>query len=133
MASNPGRSAYRTAVAVAIAASFVTWWITIVREDDPYTHAGIAFMLLPLIAWVGAFAAWFRPAGMARAMLGVAIIQALLDVAIVTAPSAANAPDGLSKTYLASAVFIALWLTSAAFFRAAAVASVGKCELPSEE
>ncbi|HEY6047843.1 MAG TPA: hypothetical protein VIV07_02230 [Sphingomicrobium sp.] len=122
MTGNSKPAFYRIGIAVAVVAAFLTWWLTIVREDDAYTHAGIAFMLLPLIACVGAFAAGFKAAGMARAMVGVAVMQALLDVAILTAPSAASAPDGLSKTYLASAVFIALWLISAGFFRAAAVA-----------
>lgn len=69
---------------------------------------------------VGAFAAWFRPAGMARAMLGVAIMQALLAVAIATASSSTNLPDATFKTPLASGRFMVLWLISAACYWVAA-------------
>ena len=120
MVTNSGRIAYRAGIGVAVAASLLTMWATIVREDDVYTHASLTFLFLVLTAWVGAFAAWFRPAGMARAMLGVAIMQALLIVAIATAPSAAAAPDGLAATYRFSGLFTVLWLVSAALFRGAA-------------
>jgi hypothetical protein len=76
-----------------------------------------------MAAAVGAFAAWLRPAGMARTMLGVAIMQALLAVAIATAPSTASLPDGGFRPLLFSGIFAAFWLTSAALFRAAAKAS----------
>jgi hypothetical protein len=107
--------AYRAGVATALLTSFLTVWTTIVRDDG----TGIGFFLLIMAAAVGGFAAWFRPAGMARTMLGVAIMQLLLGIAIATAPSTASTPDGSLKALLFSGVFIALWLTSAAFFRAA--------------
>ncbi|MBC7991080.1 MAG: hypothetical protein H7Y19_16070 [Luteimonas sp.] len=53
-------------------------------------------------------------------MLGVAIMQALLGVAIATAPSTASTPDGVFKALLFSGIFTVLWLISAACFRAAA-------------
>jgi hypothetical protein len=53
-------------------------------------------------------------------MLGVAIMQVLLGMLIATAPSTANLPDGGSRIILACGSFAALWLTSAALFRAAA-------------
>jgi hypothetical protein len=114
-----GSGAYRAGVAVALVTSFATVWTTIVRDDGN----GIGFFLLIMAAAVGAFAAWFRPAGMARTMVGVAIMQALLGVAIATAPSTATLPDGGFKLLLFSGMLAALWLTSAALFRAAAKAS----------
>ena len=57
--------AYRAGAAIAVVASFLTVWTTIVRDDG--TGAG-SFMLI-LAAAVGGFSAWFQPAGMARAML----------------------------------------------------------------
>ena len=87
------------------------------RQDN---GTGIGFFLLIMAAAVGGFSAWFRPAGMARTMLGVAIMQALLGVAIATAPSTASTPDGSLKAMLFSGFFTALWLVSATFFRAAA-------------
>jgi hypothetical protein len=107
--------AYRAGVAVAGVASFLTVWTTIVRDDG----TGVGFFMVIMAAVVGAFAAWFRPAGMARTMVGVAIMQALLGVAIATAPSTASTPDGSFKALLFNGVFAALWLISAAFFRAA--------------
>lgn len=111
-----GSRAYRVGVAVAIVTSFLTVWSTVVRDDGN----GIGFFLLVMAALVGAFSAWFRPAGMARTMLGVAIMQVLLAVAIATAPSRMSAPDGSFKALVFSGFFTVLWLISATFFRAAA-------------
>ena len=111
------RRAYRSGVAVAILASFLTVWTTVVRDDG----TGIGWFLVIMAAVVGSFSAWFRPAGMARTMLGVAIMQALLGIAIATAPSTAAVPGGSLKALLFSGFFAALWLISAAFFRAATI------------
>jgi hypothetical protein len=108
--------AYRAGVIVALVTSFLTLWTTVVRDDGN----GIGYFLLIMAAMVGGFSAWFRPAGMARTMLGVAIMQALLGALIATAPSTASMPDGSFKALLFSAMFAALWLVSAAFFRIAA-------------
>ena len=107
---------YRAGVAVAVLASFLTVWTTIVRDDG----TGIGWFQVIMAAVVGGFAAWFQPAGMARTMLGVAIMQALLGIAIATAPSSASMTGGLFKPVLFSCLFAALWLVSAALFRAAA-------------
>ena len=115
MSGHKGNRSYILGVAVAVVTSFLTVWTTIVRDDG----TGIGWFLVIMAAVVGAFAAWFRPAGMARAMLGVAIMQALLGVAIVTAPVTATVPGALSRAVVSSGVFSALWLISAAFFRAA--------------
>lgn len=115
---------YRIGVAIAVVTSFLTVWTTVVRDDGN----GIGFFMLILAAVVGGFAAWFRAAGMARTMLGVAIMQMLLGVAIATAPSTASVADGPLRALLFSAVFAALWLTSAAFFRAAA--KDARCGVP---
>lgn len=112
-----GSRAYRVGVAVALLASFLTVWTTIVRDDG----TGIGFFMVIMAAATGAFAAWFQPAGMARTMLGVAIMQALLGIAIATAPITANTPDGPSKALLFGGFFTVLWLISATLFRAAAI------------
>src|SRR5262245_28761409 len=111
-----GSRAYQAGIAVALLASFGTVWTTIVRDDG----TGAGFFLVIMAAGVGAFAAWFRPAGMARTMVGVAIMQAVFGIAIATAPSTASLPGGAFKPLLYSGFFAALWLVSAAFFRAAA-------------
>jgi hypothetical protein len=113
-----GSRAYRSGVAVALVTSFLIVWTTVVRDDGN----GIGFFMLIMAAAVGGASAWFRPAGMARTMLGIAIMQALLGVALATAPSIARTPDGSLKILLFSGLFMTLWLVSAAFFRAAAKA-----------
>ena len=114
--TRPGESrTYSAGVAVAAVASLLTVWTTIVRDDG----TGMSHFLLIMAAVVGGFAAWFQPAGLARTMLGVAIMQALLGVATATAPSTASLPDGSGKALLFSGVFAVLWLVSAGFFRAA--------------
>jgi len=109
--------AYGGGLAVALLASFLTVWTTLVRDDG----TGMSFFLLIMAAVVGGFSAWFRAAGMARTMLGVAVMQALLGIAIATAPSTATMPGGVFKALLFG-IFTALWLMSAILFRAAAKA-----------
>jgi len=111
-----GSRAYRVGVAIVLVTSFLTVWTTIVRDDGN----GMGFLLLVVTAAVGAFAAWFRPAGMARAMLGVAMMQALVGVAVATAPVTASVPDGSFKALVFSGFFVVLWLIAALCFRAAA-------------
>ena len=77
-----------------------------------------------MAAAVGGFAAWFRPDGMARTMLGVAIMQAAFAFAIATAPSTANLPDGGRGTLLLCGMFVLLWLVSGALFHASAQGEV---------
>ena len=115
MTEASGSRAYRAGVAAAVVTSFLTVWATIVRDDG----TGIGWFLVIMAAVVGAFSAWFQPAGMARTMLGVAIMQASLGAAIATAPSTASMPGGSFKPLLFSSFFAALWLISATFFRIA--------------
>lgn len=111
-----GNRSYRAGVAAAVLASILTVWTTVVRDDGN----GIGFFMLIMAAGVGGFSAWFRPAGMARTMFGVAIMQMLLGLLIATDPSTASLPDSASRILLFSGLFMILWLISASFFRAAA-------------
>jgi hypothetical protein len=114
--SGRGSRAYRAGVAVAVVTSFLTVWTTIVRDDG----SGMNFFLVIMAAGVGGFAARFRAAGLARTMLGVAVMQVLLGIAIATAPSTAGVEDGAVRALVFSGFFAALWLAAAACFRAAA-------------
>jgi predicted membrane channel-forming protein YqfA (hemolysin III family) len=111
-----GRRAYHMGVAVALVTSVLTVWTTVVRDDG----TGIGFFLVIMAAGVGGFSAWFRAPGMARTMLGVAIMQACFGVAVATAPATAGMPGGSFKVLLFCGLFTVLWLISATFFRAAA-------------
>lgn len=106
---------YRAGIAVAALTAFLIVWTTIVRDDG--SGAG-AFMVI-LAAPVGAFAARWRADGMARAMLGVAAMQAVLGMLTATAPVTALEPDGVLRAILFNAVFAALWLVSAYCFHIA--------------
>ena len=107
--------AYRTGVVVAVVASFLIVWTTVVRDDG----SGMGSFLVIMAALVGGFSAWFRPAGMARAMVGVAIMQTLLGISVATAPTTASLPGGALRALLFSGFFAALWLISATFFHLA--------------
>ena len=107
--------AYGAGMAVAFVTSFLIVWTSIVRDDgQALGNFGVI-----MAAMVGAIAAWFRPAGMARTMLAVAAMQMLVGIAVATAPITAAMPDGVFKAWVSSSVFAALWLLSAAFFRTA--------------
>jgi hypothetical protein len=115
--------AYRGGVAAALMAAFLMVWINlavgIVGEDNPINFS---FFMLVFAAGVGAYAVHGEAGGMARAMLGVAVVQALLAVAIATAPSTQRDPMGATGVLLISAFFVFLWLMSAALFRRASQA-----------
>jgi len=111
-----GSGAYRAGIVVATVAAFLTVWTTIVRDDGN----GMGFFMVILAVAVGWFAAWFRPEGMARTMVGVTVMQAAVGALIATAPITANVPGEPLKALLFSGFFALLWLVSGAFFRAAA-------------
>jgi len=67
-----GSGAYRAGIGVAVVGSLLTVWTTIVRDDGN----GIGFFMVIMAVAVGWFAAGFRAAGMARTMIGVAVMQA---------------------------------------------------------
>ena len=103
---------YRAGVATGLATGFAVVWTTVVRDDGN----GLGFLTLVLAAAVCAFAVRGRAEGMARAMLGVAGIQAFVGSMIATAPST----EQPLRVLLFAGVFVALWLASAACFWKAA-------------
>jgi hypothetical protein len=111
-----GMGAYRAGVGIALVTAILTLWTTVVRDDGN----GIGFFMVIMAAGVGGFAAWFRPAGLARTMVGVAIMQAMVGTLITTEPVTANMPGDPVKALLSSGALALLWLLSAAFFRGAA-------------
>ena len=111
-----GRGAYRAGIAVAVLAAFLIVWTSIVRDDG---HAIGSFMVIMAVG-VGWFAAGLIATGMARTMLGVAVMQAAVGALTATAPIVANVPGESMRALLFSGFFVVLWLVSGAFFRAAA-------------
>jgi len=111
-----GDWAYRAGAAMALLSSFLLVWSTIIRDDG----TGEGFFLIIMAVAVGGCASWFTAAGMARTMLGVAVMQALFGIAVATAPSTADTHFGPSGYLLYSGFFIVLWLVSAGLFKHAA-------------
>lgn len=104
-----GRFGYRAGAAIAAGTGFLLLWVNLAvgvigREDNPLNWLPIGVLA---VAAVGAAMARFRAAGMARAMAAAAVAQAL--VAVV----AQSEGYGI---WLVTAVFCALWLSSAALF-----------------
>lgn len=121
-AARSSGAAYRAGVVVALAACFLQVWINlavgIVGSTDNPQNQG--FFGVVVAAAACAFVARFRPDAMARAMLAVAGVQALLALMVATAPITARDPMGAAGVLMLSSFFIALWLISAAaFWRAA--------------
>ncbi len=116
------RIAYRSGAAVAIATSILQVWMNlavgIVGSNDNPVNQG--FFGVVVTAAACAFVARFRPGDMARAMLAVAGVQTLLAVAVATAPSTALDPMNVAGVLLLSAIFVTLWLVSAALFHRSA-------------
>jgi hypothetical protein len=112
-ASRVSSLAYRAAVAVALAGALALVWINLAvgiigSENNP---ANLMYLAVLAVGSVGALVARFRPQGMARALVAMALAQALVGViAVVARLEATPALDG---------VFVALWIASALLFRRA--------------
>lgn len=123
MARRPGTTAYRLGAAVALFAAALQVWMNLAvgivgSEDNPVNQG---FYLVVATAGACAFTARLRADGMARAMLAVAAVQALLTAAVATAPSTArDEPMGALGVLALSGGFTALWLLSAALFHKSA-------------
>lgn len=127
MTDKKGRIFYRIGAGVALAASFLQVWMNLAvgivgSEDNPVNQG---FYLVVAAAGACAFTARLEAAGMARAMLAVAALQALLGTAIATAPSTLLAdPKGPTGVLVLSGGFVALWLVAAALFGRSAASKI---------
>ena len=109
-----GNFAFRAGVAVAVATGFFIIWAcgavgVIGDEDHP---ANLMFVAVLIVALAGAFVGRFRAAGLSRAMIATAFVQAL--VAIIAQMM------GSAEGFIASGVFAAGWLLAAWLFGRAA-------------
>lgn len=105
------------AAAIAVGTAFLLVWANLAvgiigSEGHP---ANLMYLGVLATGVIGAAVARLRPAGMARALIAVAVGQALVAA---IAPVVLRA--GWEKTLVANGVFIALWLVSALLFRKAA-------------
>lgn len=110
-----GSTAYRLGFAVAIVLGFLLVWINlavgIIGDEDNMANAVFAGVLL--VGAVGALLGQLQAAGMARAMVATGLAQLLAGGYALWL--------GSMEGGMLSGAFAALWLTSAALFRKAAL------------
>jgi hypothetical protein len=115
------RTAYRTAIGVALAAAILLVWLSlgvgiIGADGDP---ANLMYFGVLAVGMVGAMIARLRPRGMARALFATALAQAL--VAAIALIARLGLPWSPPAEILAlNGFFIALFVASAWLFRRAA-------------
>ena len=106
-----GSTAYRLAGVVAALTAFLTIWVNLavgmIGDDNPYN---LVFLGVVFVALIGSILARFKAAGMAKAMLAVAVAQAVAGAGGWTAD-----PRGA----MFSVMFALPWLVAAALFRSA--------------
>jgi hypothetical protein len=112
-------SQYRLAATIAVLTGLLTFWMRMVgSEDNP---ANLGYFAVVMAAAACAFTAKLRPEGMARAMLATAGVQALIGLAVATAPITAQIERyGVTGVVRQAALFVALWLVAAALFHRSA-------------
>ncbi len=121
-ARRAGNIAYRGAVGVALAAGFLLVWVNlavgIIGEPDELANSMYAWVLA--VGVVGVVVARFRPHGMARALVAVALAQAsVAGIALVFGLGSESSP-GVLGILLLNGFFVALFAGSALLFRYAA-------------
>lgn len=109
-----GSGAYRVGAALAVAGNALLLWINLAvgiigNESNP---ANLIFLAVPAVGLLGALIARFRPAGLARVLVAVAAVQAVIGVAALVA--------GWGMILPLTAVFTGLWLVAAWLFGRAA-------------
>jgi hypothetical protein len=117
-----GSSAYRAAVGVAVVAAFLLIWINLAvgiigSEDNP---ANLMYAGVLAVGIVGALIARFRPDGMARALVAMALAQVLAAVTALIFGWGSSGENWPQVIVVLNGFFAALWLTSAWLFRKAA-------------
>ena len=105
-----GDLAFRAAAALAVVTGFVVVWACgavgiIGNEDNP---ANLMFAAVLLIAVAGGYVGRFRAAGLSRALVATAFVQAAVAIAAWTMGSVEGG--------VASVVFTGAWLLSAWLF-----------------
>jgi hypothetical protein len=108
--------AYRAAAAIALVSALSLGWVNLAvgvigAEDNP---ANLMYFAVLIVGVAGALMARFRPRGMARTMVAVAVAQVAVGIIAWAA--------GLGSTgqsLLLNGGFAAVWLLSASLFRKA--------------
>jgi hypothetical protein len=121
-ARKAGNIAYRAAVGVALAAAFILVWLmgavgVIGEEGD---RVDLMYFGVLAVGIIGAVIARFRPHGMARALLAMALAQALVAVIALIAGKHQAPISSVFEIVGLNGFFVALFIGSALLFRHAA-------------
>lgn len=115
------RTAYRAAIGLMLAAAFILVWLSlgvgiIGRDGDP---ANLMYFGVLAVGIIGAIIARLQPHGMARALIAMALAQAL--VAAIALIAGLGLPwSGPAEILLLNGFFVALFTGAAwLFWRAA--------------
>jgi hypothetical protein len=122
VARRAGNVVYRVAVGVAVAAALLLVWtvgaVGVIGEDgDP---ADLMYGGVLAVGAIGAVIARFRPQGMARALLAMALAQALVAVIALIAGKHQAPISSVFEIVGVNGLFVALFIGSAWLFRQAA-------------
>jgi hypothetical protein len=117
-----GNTAYRAAVGVAVVAAFLLIWINLAvgiigSEDNP---ANLMYGGVLAVGIIGAVIGRFEPHGMVRALVGMALAQALVAVLALIFRWGSHGENWPPVIVVLNGFFAALWLGSAWLFRRAA-------------
>lgn len=124
--TNTHSTAYRTAVGVALAATFILFWMigAVGFMGNDHEHRNdLMYIVVPIVGIIGAVIARFQPLGMARAMFATALAQMLVPVIVVIAGLnlvPISISELISFTLIVNGPFAALYVGSAWLFRKAA-------------
>ena len=115
-------TAYRSAIAVALAAAFILIWVNgaVGIIGDESNDANLMYFGVLAVGIIGAVIARFQPHGMARALCATALAQALVAVIALIAGLGSTGPIWPRDILILTGFFAALWLLSAWLFRNAA-------------
>jgi hypothetical protein len=87
VATNRHSKAYRWAVGLALAATFILFWmigaVALLGPEIGRNTADLIYFGVPAVGTIGAIVARFRPRGMARAMFATALAVMVLPVILV--------------------------------------------------
>ena len=119
---NTNSAAYRAASGLALVSALLLVWINVAvgmigSEDEP---ANLLFGGVLAVAFLGALAARFRPAGLARATAAAAFAQASVPAIASAFRLGPTAVLWSAEVLALTVVFTAMWLLSAWLFRKAA-------------
>ena len=121
-ARTAGNTAYRVAAGVAIGTALLLVWaslaVGIIGEDgDPFD---LLYGAVLAVGIIGAVSARFRPDGMARSLLAMALAQTLIAVIALMAGKHESPISSVAEIVGVNGFFAALFVGSALLFRRAA-------------